>query len=149
MSWFQLSTPCFPFGPSAPWPCLHNGHRVLSFLLHSYHSVHTATPATIPPYTYPVHNSDDICDKCYYYNKIKFNNINEFDIKAFFLSFLFFLFHLSHLSRYNNIYDKICVKIYTKIDKAYNNIYNKCYYYNKEKLNNINKFNIKNIIKIF
>ena len=93
--------------------------------------------------------ADKICDKYYCYNKEKFNNINKFNIKVFFSSFLSLLSRLSRLSRYNKICDKIYAKIYVKINKACDNAYDKYYYYNKKRFNNINKFNIKNIITFF
>ena len=95
---------------------------------------------------------DNICDKCYYYSEKRFNNINKFNIKAFFFYlFLFFfrLSRLSRLSRYNEVCDKTCVKTYIKIDKTYNNICDKCYYYNKKRFNDINELDIKNIIIFF
>ena len=73
---------------------------------------------------------------------MRFSGINGFDIKAFLSFFPPFLFCLSYLSRYN----KICDKVYIKI---YDNICDKYCYYNKERFNNINKFNIKNIIIFF
>ena len=37
---------------------------------------------------------DNICDKYYCYNKMKFNNINKFNIRGFFLPLLSLLFYL-------------------------------------------------------
>ena len=59
------------------------------------------------------------------------------------------LFYFPRLSRYNKICDKICVKIYVEINKIYDNICDKYYYYNNIFFNNINIFNIKNIIILF
>ena len=92
---------------------------------------------------------DNICDKYYYYNEKRFNNINKFNIKAFFPLFLFLSFYLSRLSRYNEICDKAYIKTYVEINKICDNAYNRYYCYDKEKFNNINKPNIRDIITFF
>ena len=89
---------------------------------------------------------DNIYDRCYYYGGMRFNDINRFNIKAFFTPFLFFL---SRLSRYDKAYDKVCVEAYVKTDKVYDNICDKYYYYNEERFSDINKLDIKDIIIFF
>ena len=97
--------------------------------------------------TYKIYNNT--YDKCYYYNRVRFNNINKFNIKASFPPLLSLSSYLPRLSYYNKIYNKIYIKICVKTNKIYDNAYDKCYYYNKKKFNNINIFDIKNIITFF
>ena len=92
---------------------------------------------------------DNSCDRYYYYNKMRFNDINKFNIKALFPPFLSLSSYSFYSPRYNRAYGKACVEAYAKVDKAYDDICDRYYYYNEKRFNNINKFNVKDIINFF
>ena len=93
--------------------------------------------------TYKVY--DNICDKYYYYNEVRFNNINKFDIKDSLLPLLSHFSYLLRFPRFSRLsrYNEICNEIYVKAYKIYDNICDKCYYCDKARFNDINKSNIK------